>query len=97
MNRTIVNAIHHKRRLTFHYNGYQRIVEPHTYGKATTGRDSLSAYQIKGGHASGHDEPWRLFTVSKMLGPSLSGDSFSRPRPGYKRGDRIMQFIYAEL
>lgn len=97
MNQAIINAIQNREQLTFSYDGFQRVVEPHTYGTTTTGKETLRAYQVQGGHASGHNEPWHLFTVAKMIGLRSTGVSFSGARPGYKRQDTAMQRIYAQL
>jgi hypothetical protein len=83
--------------LSFNYDGYSRIVEPHTYGITKTGKETLRVYQVKGGHASGHSEPWHLFTVSKMIGLKAAGQSFPSPRADYNRSDSAMQTIYAQL
>ena len=97
MNQVISNAINNRELLSFTYDGYQRIVEPHTYGVTSKGKDSLRAYQVQGGHASSHNELWHLFTVAKMAGISSTGNSFSGPRRDYKKNDTAMSRIYAQL
>lgn len=97
MNSTIAQAIRDKQCLSFNYDGYPRIVEPHTYGLSRKGEEVFCAYQVSGGHLSGHNEPWHLFTVSKVNGLSLAGKTFSGSRPGYKRGDGHIPTIFAEL
>ena len=98
MNQTIISAIRNLQTLSFTYDGESRIVEPHTYGVTTTGKESLRAYQTQGGHASSHrNEPWHLFTISKMVGLKTTGNTFSGSRQGYKRTDSAMQDIYAQL
>lgn len=97
MNQDIINAIKKREQLTFRYDGLQRIVEPHTYGVTTTGKESLRAYQVQRGHVSGHNQPWHLFTISKMVDLHTTGSKFQSARPGYKRQDKAMQQIYAQL
>ena len=97
MNQIILNAIHNCELLTFTYDGYRRVVEPHTYGMSTTGKESLRAYQVEGRHVSRHNQPWHLFTVSKIVGLSSAGTGFDGPRHDYKRNDSVMQHIYAQL
>lgn len=97
VNQAIINAIQNCEQLTFNYDGILRVVEPHTYGITATGKESIRAYQIQGGHMSGHNESWHLFTVSKMLGVRGTGVKFSGVRQGYKRQDSVMQRIYAQL
>lgn len=97
MNQTIITAIRNLEQLTFSYDGLQRVVEPHTYGITTTGKQSLRAYQVQGGHLSEHIQPWHLFTVSKMVGLRSTGNKFQGARQGYKRQDTALQQIYAQL
>ena len=98
MNQTIINAIKNQQTLTFTYDGQPRVVEPHTYGVTTTGKESLRAYQIQGGHVSSHrNESWHLFSVAKMFGLQCTGNNFSGARQGYKRTDSAMQQIYVQL
>lgn len=47
MNTIICEAIRLRKIIKFYYDGYERIVEPHTYGiHKDTGNEVLSAYQI---------------------------------------------------
>lgn len=97
MNSTIINAIRNRQLLSFTYDGYARVVEPHTYGETSAGKETVRAYQIEGGHVSGIPQPWHLFTVSKMRGLTNAGMSFPGPRPDYNRDDKAMAHIYAQL
>ena len=97
MNQTIVSAISGLKVLSLSYDGVARKVEPHAYGVSTAGHDVLRCYQIAGAHRSGKPHDWELLTVSKISALALTGDSFSGPRPGYKRGDKGMTRIYVEL
>jgi hypothetical protein len=97
MNSTIAQAIREKRCLSFTYDGYPRVVEPHTYGLSRKGEEVFRAFQVSGGHLSSHNEPWHLFSVSKTYGLSLTDKIFSGPRPGYKRGDNHIPTIFVEL
>lgn len=97
MNHIIYSAIQNCEQLSFTYDNYPRAVEPHTYGVTTKGNDTLRAYQVQGGHVSGDNQPWHLFTLSKMVGLKTTGIKFSGTRHGYKRQDSAMQRIYAQL
>ena len=56
----------------------------------------LRFYQIAGGHVtSGHD--WDLFDLSKISGLNTVGKHFQGNPPGYRRGDKGMTTIYAQL
>lgn len=93
----IADAIGHRHLLTFRYDGFLRVVEPHTYGTDRKGNEALRAYQVSGGSDSGESIGWKIFHVSDMRGLSTLTDSFSGPRPGYKRGDRAFAIIRAQL
>lgn len=93
----ITDAIGHRHLLTFRYDGFLRIVEPHTYGTDRKGHEALRAYQVSGGSDSGESVGWKIFHVGDMRGLSTLPDSFSGPRPGYKRGDRAFAVIRAQL
>lgn len=89
MNQTIISAIQNKQTLIFSYHGESRTVEPHCYGKDCDGDASLRAYQVGG-------KGWRLFHLDDM-GPIQVGGAFQAARPGYKRNDKAMAQIYAQL
>ncbi len=96
MLQTIISAIHNRQVLSFHYDGLTRIVEPHAVGISRAGNDVLRCYQVQGGHVnSGHD--WNLCDISKISNLSMTGTVFDNTRPGYKKGDKGMRHIYAEL
>lgn len=93
----IADAIGHRQLLSFRYDGYIRIVEPHTYGIDKKGHETLRAYQISGGSDSGESVGWKIFHVSDMRSLSVISESFPAPRLGYKRGDRAFATIRAQL
>lgn len=96
MLQTIINAIRNREVLSLTYKGIHRVVEPHTVGVSTTGKDVLSCYQTQGFHIKpGHE--WDLLTISKIENLSRTGDSFVGTRPNYSRNDSRMVRIYAEL
>lgn len=96
MLQTIVGAIHDRKILSFYYDGLERVVEPHAVGISRAGNDVLRCYQVQGKHVnSGHD--WNLCDISKMSNLSMTGAVFDSARPGYKKGDKGMRHIYAEL
>ncbi len=92
----IIEAIKARQILAFNYNGYNRIVEPHAVGSSRAGNDVLRCYQIQGGHvAAGHN--WDLCEISKISNLTLTGNNFASARSDYRRGDKGMLRIYAEL
>ena len=92
----IIAAIKNRQVLTFTYSGLARVVEPHAVGVSTAGNQILRCFQTSGRHVTaGHE--WDLCTLSGINALAANGDSFVGERPGYKRGDRGMTQIYAEL
>lgn len=93
----ISNAIATGRCLTFSYHGYTRLVEPHTLGTGSAGQGLMRGYQVGGGSDSGEPVGWKLFRTDEMLGVELATQASKAPRPGYRRGDRAMSRIHAEV
>lgn len=94
---SITTAIQERKLLSFVYDGFERTVEPHTYGTDTKGHLALRAYQVGGGSESGNYIGWKLFHVHDMHGMNVRPQTFPGPRPGYKRGDRAFVSIRAQL
>ena len=97
MNNIIVTAIKEKKCLSFTYEGYPRVVEPHCYGLTTAGNEALRCYQVRGGSSSGKVPDWKMMTTDNITGLTLSQDVFLKPRDGYKKGDKGMSTIFCEL
>jgi len=97
MKSIICQAIRENRLLSFSYNGYPRVVEPHVYGITTKGKESLRCYQVRGSDSKGEPTGWHLITVSKITTLSLLEEKFFKPRPDYNKGDKDMLTIFCEL
>ncbi|MCW5829636.1 MAG: WYL domain-containing protein [Deltaproteobacteria bacterium] len=95
MNSLITDAVRERRVLTFTYDGFERQVEPYTYGKLTTGYEGLRAFQTGGGSRSGNQPMWRLFHVNRIRGLALTEDRFTNPRPDYNPQDSDFRTIWA--
>lgn len=96
MKTTIINAIRDREYLSFIYSGLQRVVQPAAVGVSSTGKDVLRCFQTAGGHiAPGHD--WDLCELSKISNLKATGTRFANDPPGYRRGDKGMIRIYAQL
>ena len=92
----IIAAINNRQVLTFTYNGLARVVEPHAVGVSTAGNEVLRCFQTSGGHIiAGHE--WDFCKLSDIRGLAANGHVFVGERPGYRRGDRNMTKIYAQL
>jgi hypothetical protein len=94
---SIVSAIRDHRLLGFRYDGRPRVVEPHIYGVNTKGHPVLSAYQLRGGSASGERVGWKMFLVQDMDDVRLLDDTFRRPREDYNPGDSAFAHVFAQL
>jgi len=98
MNHQICSAIIEKRVIQFHYEGHQRIVQPHAYGiHKDTGNEILRAYQVGGYSSSGNIPGWRLYKVSKILNIEITDKKFENPAPGYRKNDSAMSYIYCQI
>ncbi len=96
MNSAISSAIREMKLVQFYYNGGIRVVEPHCHGVTTAGNEGLRAYQVSGYSESGR-LGWKMFDLSKASSIIIFDETFSGPRPDYKRGDKGMSQIYCEL
>jgi hypothetical protein len=90
-------AIQNRQLLSFTYDGFARVVEPHCYGIDGKGHPALRAYQVRGGSESGEYVGWKLFHVREMRNVTELNDRFAGPRPGYKRGDKAFNRIEAQF
>jgi hypothetical protein len=96
MLQTIINAIRNHQVLSFTYHGIQRVVYPTAVGMSRAGNDCLRCYQIAGGHVTpGHE--WDFCEISNISNLCTTGESFEGVPAGYKKGDKHLNQIYAEL
>lgn len=93
-----IRAINDRRLACFSYEGLARVVIPAAYGlNEQTGNLLLRAYQIAGRDATRQLPTWSLFRVDQMVGGAILDEVFDAPPPDYRRGDRSMTVIYAQL
>lgn len=96
MLKIITDSIHARQEISFIYSGIERVAQPVAVGASRAGRDVLRCYQTKGGHVTaGH--VWDLCEISLMSNVKNTGVAFDVNPPGYKRGDKHMIKIYAEI
>lgn len=96
MNQLIIKAIDERRTLELRYAGYSRIVEPHAYGRDKLGEEILRCFQLTGGSNSGERSGWKLLKVSEIFSLEVQKTIFV-PQVGYKRGDKAIAFLFAQL
>jgi hypothetical protein len=97
MNQTIVSCIRQSHLISFIYDSHPRIVEPHAYGISKEGHELLRCYQVAGSGVTCQGVGWHHMTVSKMIGITDTGNSFSGTKPKYNRDDPSMSTIFARL
>lgn len=95
MNQKIINAIENQNVIEFYYEGKLRVVEPHCYGETTAGNHGLRAFQVDG-YSSSDKMGWKMYDLGKAEDIETTEDTFE-VRSDYKRGDRGMSEIYAEI
>ncbi len=95
MNLKIISAIKNQNVIEFYYEDELRTVEPHCYGVTTAGNEGLRAYQI-GGYSSSGSMGWKMYDLGKADSIEITDDTFE-VRSGYRRGDKGMSRIYAEI
>jgi hypothetical protein len=95
-NEKITEAIKRRALLELRYQGYNRTVEPHAYGRDKRGDDILRCYQVSGGSESGERVGWKLLKVADVYAIHNLKQTFAQ-RPEYKRSDKAMEYIYCEL
>ena len=97
MNGVICEAIEKKRLLQFSYEDLTRIVEPHLFGRKTSGNDVLSGYLV-GGYTESDNEPyWRNYIVEEMEFVIMLDETFTGSREGFNPNDNSMEEIYCSL
>jgi hypothetical protein len=97
MDTRICDAIENRRILEFRYDGLPRVVQPHTHGTSTKGKETLRAYQIDGRSNSGPLPDWRPFTVSKINGLNATNNNFTGTAPDYDPNDDMMKRVHCHL
>lgn len=96
MIKTIISAIESRKEINFTYDGLPRIAQPAAIGESSNGNVVMRCYQTHGRHITpGHE--WDLCTVSNIGELEITADSFRTDPPHYKRGDKHMRQIYAQL
>jgi hypothetical protein len=96
MNSILLQAIQQSTTVELRYHNYSRIVEPHAYGRDKDADEILRCYQTSGGSESGERVGWKLLKVREAFSIHTTGTSFST-RPEYKRNDKAMNHIFAQI
>lgn len=87
----ICQAIRELHLLSFFYDNAVRVVEPHQLGINKAQNVALSAYWVSGYSESGDTaNRWREFIIEEMSNARILDETFSGPRPGYKKAPNGM-------
>lgn len=96
MQAELMRAIQGRHYISFVYDGLAREAQPATLGTLSTGAVALRCYQTAGGHITpGHE--WDLCKLDTIRQLQVLSKTFERDPPGYKRGDKQMTRILAQL
>ena len=97
MNVLVCDAIRARRLLRFVYDGYERIVEPHSYGITTANHEALSAYLVRGWSKTEAEPGWRKYLVRDMHDIQVLAEVFGGPRPEYNPDDPSVRQVFCRL
>ena len=75
----ICDAIRLRRVVRFEYHGGVREVEPHIYGRDSSGSELLRAYQLRGPSRSGETAGWKMFHVEDIFHLAVTFEPFPAP------------------
>jgi hypothetical protein len=91
----IVQAIREGRLLRLTYDGFERTVEPYTYGLDRRGQRLLVAFQVGGGSQSGAFG-WKTLRECGMERVRVLATTFVTTRSDYRRDDGAFASIIAQ-
>lgn len=94
---TAREAIEKRLCLELTYDGLVRVVEVHAVGESSAGHLVMRVWQVEGGSSSNERLGWKMLRLDEARSLVLSGVPSCAPRPGFKRGDKQMRKILAEV
>lgn len=94
---TAAEAIARSCCLEIRYDGFHRVVEVHACGYTKADNGVMRVWQVRGGSVSNEPIGWKLLRLDEAIGIGLVVERSNAPRPGYRRGDRAMARIVAQL
>ena len=90
MKSELVGAIQDSKVVELRYHGYARTVEPHAYGRDTSGDEILRCFQTSGGSESGERTGWKLLKVAEVYSVHVQKTTF-QARGGYRKNDKATE------
>jgi hypothetical protein len=97
MHDLICDAIHSRRLLRFVYDGYERIIEPHSHGINSANHEVVSGWLVGGWTKTDTEPGWRNYLVRDMYDVHVLAESFSGPRPGFNPHTPRIRQIFCQL
>lgn len=97
MDDLICDAIRSRHLLRFVYDGYERIVEPHSHGINTANHEVMSGWLVGGWTKTDAEPGWRNYLVRDMHDVHVLAESFSGPRPGFNPHTPRIRQIFCQL
>lgn len=83
--------------LVVEYGGVERVVQPYVYGDDHAGDRLLSAYQVRGGSASGASQGWKTFRMDRVESVVISDERFHGARSDFQRDDGAFLRIVCQV
>lgn len=96
MNIVLCDAIREQQLVRFIYAGYERVVEPYTYGLTRDGRELLMGWLVRGWSSSDPTPGWRTFYVDEMHDLAATAEPYAGRRAGYRGGGRRFEQVYCQ-
>ena len=97
MDLRICEAIAGRRLLMLAYKGVLRVVEPHLYGRTTTGREALSAWMRPGWSRADPEGGWRLFHADAFRELQALPERFAGARAGFNPADAHFAEVFCHV
>jgi len=90
-------ALRQNQRVTLNYGGHRRTVEVHAIGTSKKGQTVIRVWQTEGDSKSKEPVGWKLLKLDEATDIAIVDEASDAPRAGYKKADRAMAAIIAEL
>ncbi len=95
--RTACYAIRTRKLLSLNYDGFSRIVEVHTVGHSTFGRELAYVWEVRSDKTHIDDNPWKLLSLREAKSATIVDAGSHAPRPGYQRGKHGISWLMLEV
>jgi len=83
-------------RLTYS-GGHTRDVEVHAVGVSQAGHEVVRCWRLRGRGGADEAPGWTIARLDEPRMVTRTGERSQAPRPGYKRGDRTLRRVIAQI